>query len=293
MLKKIGLIATARFLENSQVLSTKKWLESKGFQVVVSSNVHHPYHQFAQNDQERAKAFNAMLEDSSIDILWCVRGGYGSVRVIDLIDWQLFQRNPKILVGFSDFTIFLNHILAFGAYSVHAPMPIQLPDLSETAKISLENAFLGKAISFEWTSSQKQNISIEGKLIGGNLSVLYSMMGSVSYPSTNNCILFLEDLDEYVYHIDRMMYGLYRNGSLGGLKAILLGSFTHIHDHKIPFGETVVEIMQKFCVQLSIPLFIDCPVGHINYSNSLCFGKVIEVSQNKNLISLKYSEKNN
>lgn len=290
MSKKIGLIATARFLENRQVSNTKRWLEDKGFQVIVSDNIHQPHHQFAQNDQERANAFNRLLEDITIDILWCVRGGYGSVRVIDHVDWELFRKNPKILVGFSDFTVFLNHILAFGGYSIHAPMPIQLPNLTEQAKISLENALLGKAIYLEWASSQNQKKSASGKLIGGNLSVLYSMMGSESYPSSKDCILFLEDLDEYVYHIDRMMYGMYRNGSLNGLKAILLGSFTHIHDHKIPFGETVLEIMKKFCKQLHIPLFIDCPVGHINHSKSLYFGKDVRVFQENERIMLNYCD---
>jgi muramoyltetrapeptide carboxypeptidase len=288
--KKIGLIATARFVEKETVDLAVSFLEKNNFEVVLADNISNAYHQFASEDKERAKSLQNMLDRKDIDILWCVRGGYGSVRIIDQLDWTLFKKYPKTLIGFSDFTIFLNHILPFGFKSIHSPMPIQLPNLTEESKLSLINHLQGKKEPLNWESSLTQSEKVQGTLVGGNLSVLYSMLGSNSYPNLENSILFIEDLDEYSYHLDRMLYGMYRSGSLSQCKAILVGSFTHIHDHKIPFGEDYRKIISKFASKLKISVFFDCPVGHIDNSYSLYIGSDLIIHQKENNVSLEYEE---
>ena len=211
---------------------------------------------------------------------------------MDNLNWTTFKQYPKLLLGFSDFTILLNHVLQFGISSLHAPMPIQFPTLENVCKQRLAQLLKGAYKPISWKKDEDSSTTaIRGKLIGGNLSMLYSFMGSESYPDTQNSILFIEDLDEYSYHLDRMMYGLLRSGALKGIKAILVGSFTSIHDHDTPFGETYKDILTKFAETLNIPIYFNFPAGHIDHNQPIVLGKPISITVDKeNYITLNYHE---
>lgn len=291
-IKHIGLCSTARFTETSIISQAKTWLEEHGFKVTLASNLTHKHHQFGGDDNLRTAAFQTLLNNTSIDGIWCLRGGYGTVRMIDNLDWTIFKTQPKYLIGFSDFTILLNHVLQFKVTSIHAPMPIQLPTLEPLALERLTDLLHGQFNSITWPKDEhSSNVPIKGTLVGGNLSMLYSFMGSSSFPSTENAILFIEDLDEYSYHLDRMMYGLLRSGSLKGINGILVGSFTSIHDHDIPFGESYMDIFAKFAKHLKIPIYFNFPAGHINNNQPLVLGKQISISPTSgNQFILNYHE---
>lgn len=291
-IKHIALCATARFTEETIVNQAKEWLEDQGFQVTLASNINKDHHQFAGDDDSRALAFQTLIDNKNIDAIWCLRGGYGSVRIIDKIDWSTFREFPKYLIGFSDFTVILSHVLQFNTPSIHSPMPIQFPSLKNTCKQRLIDILKGEFNPILWEKRDySSDTPVRGNLIGGNLSMLYSLIGSESFPNTQNTILFIEDLDEYSYHLDRMMYTLFRSGSLKGVKGILVGSFTAIHDHKIPFGESYVDIFTKFAELLNVPIYFHFPAGHIDNNKPIVLGKQISISPTSgNQFVLRYDE---
>ncbi|MGB1218141.1 MAG: S66 peptidase family protein [Flavobacteriales bacterium] len=286
-IQTIALCATARWVDVELIQNTELWLQKLGYKTKRAENLSVKHHQFSGTDDERSVAFQALLDDKTIDAIWCLRGGYGTVRIVDSIDWASFKKHPKYIIGFSDFTILLNHVLQFNIPSIHAPMPIQHIDLDDDSKLRLEQSFSLICPEMVWKSNQiQQSKSIKGKLAGGNLSVLFSMLGSDSFPKLQDSILFLEDLDEYVYHIDRMMFALWRAGALGGIKGFLIGGFTSIHDHKLPFGQSVEGIFSFFAEKLDVPIFFDAPVGHQKQHFPLVFGRETLIKQHKDHISL-------
>jgi len=291
--KTVALCSTARFVEPSVIETAKTWLIEQGFHVVLAKNLTQKHHQFGGTDQERTVAFQELIDSEKVNAIWCVRGGYGTVRMLDGLNWTVFKQHPKQLIGFSDFTILLNHVLQFDVSSIHSPMPIQFEKLDEACKSRLADVLKGKLDSIDWKShEQSAQTSVSGTLIGGNLSMLYSFMGSESYPKTEQSIFFIEDLDEYSYHIDRMMYGLERSGSLNQINAILVGDFIAIHDHAIPFGETAEEILIKFANRLNIPIYFNFPAGHSDVNNPIVLGEKIRISPNSNYsYTLNYVEK--
>lgn len=282
-IKTIALCSTARFVDQTVISEAKNWLNINHFNVLLASNLNLQHHQFGGDDANRTQAFQELIDNPNIDAIWCLRGGYGTVRIMDNLNWETFIAHPKLLIGFSDFTILLNHVLQFNMTSIHAPMPIQFSTLEESCKDRLLHILNHKLNPIIWkTDTWSSDRSVSGKLIGGNLSMLYSFIGSASYPSTDHSILFIEDLDEYSYHLDRVMYGLLRSGSLNHIKAILVGSFTDIHDHKIPFGESYQDIFSKFSKHLNIPIYFNFPAGHINNNQPIVLGKHITISTHNN-----------
>ena len=290
-IKTIALCSTARFAEENVITLAEQWLKKHNFNIVHASNLHLKYHQFGGNDQDRSQAFQQLIDDPNVDAIWCIRGGYGTVRVMEHLDWTAFKQNPKLLMGFSDFTILLNHVLQFNTISLHAPMPIQLNTLESSCLKRLYELIQNQYSPITWTdNTNSSSISCQGKLVGGNLSMLYSFMGSNSYPKTQNSILFIEDLDEYSYHLDRMMYGLRRSGSLDGIKAILVGRFTDIHDHDTPFGESYKDIFIKFAKTLNIPIYFNFPAGHVDNNQPIALGKEVSISfQEDDTYTLTYN----
>lgn len=291
-IKTVALCSTARFVDENIIKLAEDWLLSNNFKVIRADNLNLKHHQFGGHDKDRTQAFQNLINNKNIDAIWCLRGGYGTVRIMDNLNWNTFKQFPKLLLGFSDFTILLNHVLQFNVNSIHAPMPIQLPTLEDVCKQRLAQLLKGKYNPISWKKDEdSSSTTINGKLIGGNLSMLYSFMGSKSYPDTQNSILFIEDLDEYSYHLDRMMYGLLRSNSLNHIKAILVGSFTSIHDHDTPFGETYKTILSKFASTLKIPIYFNFPAGHIDHNEPIVLGKPISITVNiENQITLKYDE---
>ncbi len=284
----IALCATARFVDQSTIDEASKFLQNSGYDVILADNLNKRHHQMAGTDSDRLKAFQKLIDSHKVKAIWCLRGGFGSLRIIDEINFKQLRIHPKILIGFSDFTSILNHIVNLDYIGVHGPMPIQLTNLTELAKDSFWDIVEGNEISYEWASNNFNQIGKgTGKLVGGNLSVLYSLIGSSSFPKLYGAILFLEDLDEYLYHIDRMILAIKRTGAFQGLKGIVLGSFTDLHDHQIPFGQGIEEIILEHFGDLNIPIAFNFPAGHQDDNRCLLLGEVAQMNVTNEQSTLK------
>jgi muramoyltetrapeptide carboxypeptidase len=272
----VAVVATARKHLNDDLIITKDFLENWGLKTVVGSSIGLDKNQLAGTDEQRAADFQSQLDNPNIKAIWCVRGGYGTVRMLDLLDFSKFKKNPKWIVGFSDVTVLHSHLNTMGFQSIHAMMPVSIPRATADAKESLRKALFGESLSYEIPYDKMNKLgTAKGELVGGNLSILYSLFGSESAIDCTDKILFLEDLDEYLYHIDRMMMNLKRNGCLESLKGIVIGSMTKMNDNDIPWGKNALEIIQDITKEYKIPVVYNFPAGHIADNRALIFGKQV------------------
>ncbi|MCM2302883.1 MAG: LD-carboxypeptidase [Flavobacteriaceae bacterium] len=283
----VAIISTARKISLDEIKPAIELLETWGLKVVVGKTIGLENNQFAGTLQERIDDLQDVLDDATIKAIWCARGGYGTVQLIDKIDFSIFKKNPKWIIGYSDITVLHAHIHNFGIETLHATMPINISKNSEDAKESLKNALLGNQLYYEFPSHQL-NISGKpnGEIIGGNLSVLYSLLGSKSSINTKNKLLFLEDLDEYLYHIDRMLQNLKRNGYFENVSGIIVGGMTQMRDNDIPFGKTAEEIILEIVKPYNIPVIFGAPFGHLDDNRTLIFGRNAQLISDEKLVQI-------
>ncbi len=287
----VALAAPARKIAKSEILPAEKMLRNAGFNVYYDARLFAEDHQFAGNDALRARYFQDLLDDDNVKAIWCARGGYGSARIIDKLDFTRFQQHPKWVCGYSDITVFHSHLQRhLQTATIHATMPINVTD--ENAQTPAVQSFL-KALTGQTLTYELENhllsrpAPFSGILTGGNLSMLYSLIGSPSDIDTEGKVLFIEDLDEYLYHIDRMMLNLKRSGKLSGIKALLVGHLSDMHDNTIPFGKTADEIVSDMCRDLDIPLIYNVPAGHLPDNRAFRMGCCTEglLKDNKFIIN--------
>jgi muramoyltetrapeptide carboxypeptidase len=223
--------------------------------------------------------FQEYLDNDQIEAIWFARGGYGSIRIIDKLDFTQFIQHPKWLMGFSDTTVIHGKLSRLGVPSLHSPMPFYFANKTPEAKQSLLDALTGKPIRYEIPSHPLNRMGeIEGEIVGGNLSVLHSMIGSNTFPDVEGKILFIEDVDEYIYHIDRMMHALKRAGKLDNLKGLIVGGLTQIHDNAHPFGMSVEEVIAEAVAEYDYPLCFNFPAGHLDDNRVLVFGQKVKIN---------------
>ena len=266
---KIALVAPARKIGRDEIAAAVKWIEEKDFEAIYDDRLFAEYHQLAGNDDFRASVLQEYLDRDDIDAILCVRGGYGTIRIVDKLDFTKFVKHPKWIVGYSDVTVLHAKMQQLGYQSIHGTMAINFEKNTKEALETLYEALVGKHQTDGWFLA---TLGMTGQVVGGNLSVLYSMLGSDLFPETDGKILFIEDLDEYLYHIDRMMMGLKRAGKLANLKALLVGAFTDMHDNTIPFGMTAKEIIFEKVKEYGYPVIWDYPAGHIDDNRTIIFG---------------------
>ena len=278
---KIALVAPARKIGRDEIAAAVKWIEDKGFVAVYDNRLFAEYHQLAGDDDFRAGVLQDYLDRDDIDAIFCVRGGYGTIRIVDKLDFTKFAKHPKWIVGYSDVTVLHAKMQQLGYQSIHGTMLINFPNNTPEALESLYEALTNPSFRAKSRNLLQLNeispfrsapVEMTGEIVGGNLSVLYSMLGSDLFPETDGKILFIEDLDEYLYHIDRMMMGLKRAGKLANLKALLVGAFTDMHDNTIPFGMTAKEIIFEKVKEYGYPVIWDYPAGHIDNNLALVLG---------------------
>ena len=267
---KIALVAPARKISREEITAAVSWIENKGFVAVYDDRLFAECHQFAGDDDFRAGVLQHYLDRDDIDAILCVRGGYGTIRIVDKLDFTKFARHPKWIVGYSDVTVLHAKMQQLGYQSIHGTMAINFEKNTEEALESLFNALTGKCNAIVETHDRASLHDVP--IVGGNLSVLYSMLGSDLFPETDGKILFIEDLDEYLYHIDRMMMALKRAGKLAHLKALLVGAFTDMHDNTIPFGMTAKEIIYEKVKEYGYPIIWDYPAGHVDNNLAIVLG---------------------
>lgn len=271
---RIALSAPARKISREDLQIPIDIIEKAGYEVVFDERLFAADHQFAGSDMLRASLLQEYLDDSSIKAVFFVRGGYGSLRLVDQLDFKRFAQNPKWLVGYSDITVIHARLQQLGFESLHASMPINFKENTFEALQSLFNTLENKpkAITFEPHPLNRLG-QADAEVVGGNLSTLYSLLGSGLFPETTEKILFLEDLDEYLYHIDRMMLALKRAGKLANLAGLMIGGMTAMNDNRIPFGKTAIEIIAEHTNEYVYPRCFGFPAGHINDNRALVLGR--------------------
>lgn len=284
---KVAIAAPARKVSLEEIKYAVNWLKEKGFVPVFDDSLFAEHHQFAGDDEARAAALQRYIDDPEIDAILMARGGYGTLRIIDKLNYDAMSKKPKWIVGYSDVTVLHGDLQRAGYESIHATMPLNFIDNTPEALDSLYAALTGKDLCYEVKSNKMNRLGkCSGKLVGGNLSVLYSMIGSNSFPEMEGNILFIEDLDEYLYHIDRMLTALSRCQFIKGLKGIVVGAMTKMHDNTIPFGYTIEEMVIDHFGSLNIPIAFGIPSGHIDDNRALIMNKMTELEVNENGVKL-------
>lgn len=272
----ISILAPAKSIDVDFVEFATKILKQRGYRILVSRHCLGQYNYYSGTDEERLSDFQEALDNPEVKAIICARGGYGSIRIFDRLNWDEFKNSPKWILGYSDITVFHHIIHSFGIQSIHSTMPLNFRENSEEAletMFSAINGSLFKVIS----GSSKRNVNgtSKGVLVGGNLSIIYSLLSSNYCYDFSNKILFIEDIDEPYYHIDRMMYALKQAGVLNKIKGLIVGGMTELQDTKVPFGMNVYEIIVDHTSSLQIPICFDFPCGHIDDNRAMIVGSEV------------------
>ncbi len=284
---KIGIIATARKISLEDLNPAIEILQSWGLEVVLGNFLFEEDNQFAGTVEQRTIDLQNMIDDDAIKAILCARGGYGTVQIIDKINFSKLLKNPKWIIGFSDITVLHSHLNQLGVATLHATMPINFSKNTPKSLESLKNSLFGKANSIESPVHKFNRLGkVNAEIIGGNLSILYSLLGSNSDINTDGKILFMEDLDEYLYHIDRMMINMKRNGKFNNLKGMIIGGMSKMNDNNIPFGKTAEEIILDHLKDYTFPTCFGFPSGHLDDNRSIRLGVSSVLDINENGVSL-------
>jgi len=289
----IGITCPSGYLPAARTVFARKTLEAWGFKVIVGSTVGSGHYYFSDNDDRRLFDLQSMLDNPDIKAILMGRGGYGLSRIIDQVDFTAFCRQPKWICGFSDITVLHSHIQArYGIATLHGPMcgAFKEDNAGSPEILSVLRSWTGQPFSYPVAPNEhNRSGTAEGIVVGGNLAILAHLSGSVSQMDTQGKILFIEDIGEYLYNIDRMLLNLKRAGLLAGLKGLICGGFTDMKDTERPFGQDIYEIIKEKVAEYDYPVCFDFPAGHqdVNYSLALGTRYVLEVSDNKVSLSPK------
>lgn len=290
----IAIVSTARKISEEELLPALQILENWGLKYELGKTIGAAENQFAGSDALRAADFQNMLDDPKIKAIWCARGGYGTVRIIDKLDFSTFKKNPKWIIGYSDVTVLHSHIHNFGIETLHAQMCLEIENKTPETAESIRKILFGENYSISYSANTHKEafgntLQVNGQLIGGNLSVLYSLGGSASEMNTDGKILFIEDLDEMLYHVDRMMMNLKRSGFLKNLKALVIGGMTEMKDNKVYFGKTAEKIIFDTVSEYDYPVCFNFPAGHIEDNRALILGREVELHVQSSIINVQFS----
>ena len=290
----IGIIATARFITSEQWQYAKGVIESWGLKIKLAENVFTPNFQLAGNVEERTQSFLSLWNDNEVKALLVARGGYGTIHTIDEI--LPFLNDSKWICGYSDVTVLLNACTNKDIACIHSTMPVSFEHATQEALENLRCALFGESFLFEWNENQIQVGKTEGEIVGGNLSVIYSQLGSSTQLNTEGKILFLEDVDEMLYHVDRMLTALKRAGMFKNIQGLILGGFTQMRDNteefgfssNNPWGKSLLEMIQEIGLNGSIPIAAGFPAGHLNDNRAFYMGRNAELIVNENSAQLTW-----
>jgi muramoyltetrapeptide carboxypeptidase len=274
----IYITAPAKSIDQKCVDAAKDFFEANGFKVLVSDHCCGEHHYFSGTDSERRQDFQYGLDHPEIKAIVCARGGYGCIRILDQLQWASMLRNPKFLVGFSDVTVFHQRMQRFGLESIHATMPLDFEKNTKDSLSSLLAALKNEPYSIQSPANKwNRKGQARGKLVGGNLSIVYSLLGTEDQIDYSECILFLEDVGEQIYHVDRMFYSFAKAGVLNRINGLVIGGMTDMKDTAISLGSSVEEIILAHFSFRKIPIVFDFPAGHLADNRALIFGRAVNL----------------
>src|SRR5579871_64478 len=284
----IGIVCPAGYTNPDKIQTCINTLQEWGYSVKIGKTVGgNSSNYFSGTDEERLDDLQQMLDDDTVHAILCARGGYGTGRIVEQISFKKFKQHPKWIIGYSDITVLHSHIYSnYNISTLHAPMASAFNDegYKNEFVLSLKNVLEGKKIKYEIPVHEfnKKGEAV-GELVGGNLSLIAHLTGSSSDIKTKGRILFLEDVGEYLYNIDRMFYQLKRSGKLDKLAGLIIGGFTNMKDTERPFGKTVYEIINDVIKEYDYPVCFGFPVSHEkeNYALKVGAGYKLKVGKNK------------
>ncbi|WP_370397928.1 LD-carboxypeptidase [Tenacibaculum dicentrarchi] len=292
----IVILAPAGILKNRKHIidKAKKLAQSWGLKVVYGKHMFNQSHHFSGTDEQRCQDFQDALDNPNIKAIWSARGGYGSVRILDKLDFSKFIENPKWVIGYSDITAFHNHIHNLGVETIHGIMGTSLQDKPEVLAesiASLKKVLFGEKLSYQIITSKYNRTpnkinKFSGELIGGNIAILTSMLGSESQISTENKVLFIEEIGEYKYSIDRMLQSLKRAGYFTKVNAVIVGDMTKVKKNSTPWGSSIEQLILDV-IPKDIPVVFNFPAGHEPDNRALIMGRTVEVNNDK-IVTVKF-----
>lgn len=284
----IGIVCPSGFMPIEKAQTCIRILKEWGFVVKIGNTLESQSgNYFAGTDKERLDDLQTMMDDDAIKAILCARGGYGFGRIIDQIDYSSFKKNPKWIIGFSDITVLHSHLYAnYKIASLHAPMAaaFNVDEHNNVYIDSLQKAITGRKARYECAPhSFNHKGEAIGELVGGNLTLVAHLIGTPSDIKTKGRILFIEDVGEYLYNVDRMLYQLKRGGKLDKLAGLVIGGFTDSKDTERPFGKTVYEIIREVVEEYDYPICFNFPVSHEkeNYALKIGVGYKLKVGKTR------------
>ncbi len=284
----VAIVAPSGILKNrnTEIEQAKALLKSWGLYPVVGKHVFSQNNHFAGTDAERCEDFQKALDDPKIKAIWCARGGYGAVRILDKLDYTKFKNKPKWVIGYSDITALHNQIHTLGFESLHAMMCTSMQDNTESIKETIstfKDALFGKPLNYTLEGSKYNKIGhVSAPIVGGNLSILASMLGSKTSIDTSGKILFIEEIGEYEYTIDRMLQSLKRAGYFDHCVGVLVGDVSKVRKNTTLWGSSVQQLILDVLADYSFPIAFNMPAGHEKDNRALILGRMVDMSVNKN-----------
>lgn len=287
----VGIVAPARKISPAQLEAALKTLQRWGLKPRLAKNIFSSKHSYlAGSDQERREDFQRMINDEQVKAIFCARGGYGSTRIIEDLDFSALKRAPKWIIGFSDITAFHLRLASMGIASIHGTMPIffDQPEAQESVESIRHLLFSGAGeVVFAAEEYNRTGLAM-GEVIGGNLSLVMDALNTASDPDTRGKILIVEEVDEYFYKLDRMFTQLRRTGKLKDLAALVIGHMTEIKNSDLAFGETAAEIVLHAVRDYVYPVAFSFPSGHHNPNLAWIHGAPATLNVSRNNVILSY-----
>ena len=285
----IYITAPAKATDAASVSFTKSFLESHGFRVLLSEHCLGVHRYFSGTDEERTSDMQFGIDHPEVKAILCARGGYGCVRIVDQINWANMLREPRWVIGFSDITVFHHRLMKLGVQSIHGSMPLNFEKNSPEALETMIGILRGENPQISCAGNEFNHLGeANGTLIGGNLSIVFSLLGTDDSYSFDDSILFLEDLAEQLYHLDRMFFALKKTGALAKIKGLIIGGMTDLEDTDNPTELTINEIVSQHFNYSKIPICYDFPIGHFADNRSVIVGAKVHFKVDETTAELSY-----
>ncbi|WP_238320930.1 S66 peptidase family protein [Neotamlana nanhaiensis] len=292
----VAIVAPSGILKNreKELQQAQDLMKSWGLHTVIGKHVFSKANHFAGTDDERCEDLQKAMDDPKISAIWCARGGYGTVRVLDKLNWTKFKANPKWLIGYSDITALHSQIHNEGVETIHAMMCTSMrDDLTEIAETvsTFKDALFGNSLKYTLNGSAYNKVgSARGQLVGGNLTLIHTMLGSNTSIDTSGKILFIEEIGEYKYHIDRMLQSMKRAGYFDNCTGVIVGDMSKMRKNTTPWGTSIEQLILDALSDYDFPIAFNMPAGHEKDNRALVLGRTVELTVNKAQATVKFKE---